>query len=139
MEVILQYHRLFPDARILVTSGSNAAVDNLGLRLLGTSMPFIRVGKPFRVATGLHDHILTFNRGSAMALQVAGLARVPVVLSTLSGCMSKLLIQSAPYDLVIVDESAQSLGQFLRIFSGFSIDAVTIPIFLFRISALVSC
>ena len=108
--MILQYHQLFPNSRILVTAGSNAAVDNLGVRLLATLLPFIRVGKPFRVSTTLHDHILAPDQTCSVESQVAALTAVPVVLSTLSGCLSRLLLKSSPYDLLIVDESAQSLG-----------------------------
>ena len=110
IEVILQYHQCFPDARILVTAGSNAAVDNLGVRLTATPLSFIRVGKPFRVSAALHDHILASDQMRSIDSQVAALTAVPVVLSTLAGCLSRLLLKSSPYDLLIVDESAQSLG-----------------------------
>ena len=94
-----------------MTAGSNAAVDNLGVRLLETSIPFLPVGKYYRVLEELHGHILKQEQMRSIDSQVEALTNVSVVLATLAGCLSKLLVKSSPYDLLIVDESAQSLGK----------------------------
>lgn len=44
--------------RVLAAAASNAAVDNLGERLVAAGLPVVRIGHPARVAPALEDHTL---------------------------------------------------------------------------------
>ena len=117
VEIMQQVLSRDANSRILLASGSNAAVDNLVRRLKTTGVQFKRLGHPSRVAHDLHSSLVDASQsgvGSGMGGllgRVGLLLNISVTSATLTTCMSKELVAAStpPYDLIVVDESAQSL------------------------------
>jgi len=98
-------------ARVLITSYTHSAVDNLLLKLRGKAVPFLRVGRSASVHPDLHDSLLDVenDNGDSMptvsALQTR-LRSTRVLASTCLGMRHPIFAREA-FDFCIVDEAGQ--------------------------------
>ena len=99
-------------SRVLITSYTHSAVDNLLLKLRGKGVPFLRVGRPSQVHPDLHDSLLDAEGESGCdslptveALQKR-LRSTRVLASTCLGMRHSIFAKEI-FDFCIVDEAGQ--------------------------------
>ena len=108
IECIHQFLAVNPCSRVLVSAGTNTAVDVLFRRFRRDFESCLRIGHPSRVAHDLHDGLLY--PATATRAVVNKLLATRVVFATLSSCMSDLFAPSAgqTFDVIVIDEAGQS-------------------------------
>ena len=113
---------------MLVSAASNAAVDNLGERLVQEGIKVIRIGHPAKCSEGMIEHLLSQKvkmeiekiqddiqdkeKLTVDELSKGHLLEASVVLGTLIGCRKKGPLRLLPDDFfktTVIDECGQSL------------------------------
>uniref|UniRef100_A0A1B0GPP2 DNA helicase n=1 Tax=Phlebotomus papatasi TaxID=29031 RepID=A0A1B0GPP2_PHLPP len=102
--IVRYFHR--QGKSVLITSHTNAAVDNFLERLIPFDVPFMRLGSVSRISPKLHHYTESFLTRECSTVDDLDVAfyRCGIVGVTCMGCNHPLLIQRQ-FDLCIVDEA----------------------------------
>ena len=105
VEIVIQHLRVWPNARVLVSADTNAAINVIAARMMMGNVPIVRWGHPARLPEMLQDCSSAGRRASGMTMQEM-FDRFPVLLATLSQCATSHEL-GGPFHLLIVDEASQ--------------------------------
>ena len=105
VELVIQHLRVWPNARILVSADTNAAINVIAARMMIRNVPIIRWGHPARLPEMLQECSSAGRRASGITMQEM-FDKFPVLVATLSQCATSHEL-GGPFHLLIVDEASQ--------------------------------
>ena len=106
VEIIVQHLRVKPDARILVSAESNAALNVIADRIASAGISIIRWGHPARLPESLEGYSPAGWRAKGVVAKDM-FKRSPVVLASLSQCATSNHLGGS-FFMLIIDEAAQT-------------------------------